>query len=576
MYRYKIVLFLVMFCLNINIAHAIFGQEDVPLEEYYQLGQHQKGVAAVATSKGFGTANLIDVGIESLKGRLMVTCAHVIDGTDAKTCMVRFMDELNKSYSVPVQELYFPSNYKNEKVGQDIGFILLETAMDIQRFLPLKLNLSINNERVKGKEVNAFGCTSIFGRCDTSTVIEEGMSSSLRRGMRTVISYASNNDSYMNSVFHSQHGEIRISRNAETGLSPQAQIEKQQIEQEIAQLKPKFEEAKRSGDVETLQKIKERGWELSVRRDSELSEVETRERLSQTIVCKDDFEDKLNQLKDTDDLDKQKILQEWSRVQNDKEPVYHYTVTLGKYYVTLYKPLPRLSGLVYHGDSGGAWVLDDKIIGLSKGMIEPHLNIFQEIKQAPSYPFNASEYFKNCEQILENNKSKSTLFTEKSCNNMAVTSIWSCRDWINSTLLEISRSLKGAISIKRDAERGLSPQAQIEKQQIEQEIAQLKPKFEEAKRLEDVENLQKIKERGLELSLQRDFGFSEIETRKGLFENTLCEEGFEDKLNQLKDTDDLNKKILLQEWKVFRNAQEKNRFFSLGNYSIELYSYYRP
>lgn len=113
---------------------------------------------------------------------------------------------------------------------------------------------------------------------------------------------------------------------------------------------------------------------------------------------------------------------------------------MGVYQVKFYGPLPQLKGQVYRGDSGGAWVINDEIIALSKQTICKKWDNLQVKKVETLAPFtDISEYFAQCDAIIS--QAPSLKPTDEDFLHYCATSIWSCRSWIESTLMKTMAEL---------------------------------------------------------------------------------------------------------------------------------------
>lgn len=435
MRKHKILLALIVLIIKSNPACSIFGQGDVPLEEYYEFGKHQTGVALARTNTSIGTANLgtanlIDVGIESLKGRLMITCAHVIEGEKAESCSVRFMDENNESQEIGVQSLFFPSDYQNTE--QDLGFILLKEPVDIGKFKPFKLNLARNNDSLAGKQVNVFGCSPLFGKASSHIVFREV--TPLRRGMTTYVGSAANETPRMQSHFYDHRGFVKI-----YDMSKRDETREREIKKKIKELSELEEQS-----TDSMER-----WNLSSRiigLHNELIRISNekeflvipQQELLEIIYYDDHLEEQLNQLQSTRGLDTSEVLNRWKKLTEDDKTVTT-TFELGDSHISLYKPLPRLSGQIFHGDSGGAWVHEDEIVALSTAR-RCDDGILTE-KLDPSQ--NISSYFSDCERNINEWKKLDAMlpFLQERNSISFATSIWSCRNWIESTLVKINAEL---------------------------------------------------------------------------------------------------------------------------------------
>lgn len=430
-----------------NLAHAVFGQSDVPLEDYYIHGKSHTGVAVVniVTNElgiSLGTANLVDVGIESLRGRVLVTDAHVLNNTNPKSCNVRFIEEDNNFLSASVQSIHFPEDYKITQ--QDIGFIVLKNAVDIKKFKPLKLNLIKDNESLVGSKITIIGCTDIMGHAGSNVAVEEGILSPLRRGMETLLRYGSNTDPLMNFVFHPHTGFIKITRDPEETLTIEALLRKKEIECELEALRPLMIKNKEEGIKDA--NLEKKYFELIF---EQLPQEVTRKGLQKKIVCDETFKNQLTHLSDTDDLDKDEIIKEWAYFITEKNCSIDFLLTeksmqFGKYQIDMYKPLPRLSGIIYHGDSGGAWIIGDEIVALTKG---GHIDseFFHNLKiikeTTPPHSQDLSQYFAKHEANLKAPQNCTTPLLKTDSTTAFGTSIWSCKDWIELTLKKIELDL---------------------------------------------------------------------------------------------------------------------------------------
>lgn len=436
MNRHSVLLLLISLFLTCDPAYSIFGAGGVRLEDYYEFARHQTGVASVLTKKfhrgevktSFGTANLMDVediGIpslrgrfEALKGRVLITAAHVVEGSLLEEgSSVRFMDENNESQTMAVEAFYIPPNFRDR--DDDIGIIVLKKSVDTSKFKPLKLNLSEEEKSLSGELVNIFGCTPVFGAVTSNVVIKEGADTLLRRGMQTV---ADTSDcSELSSSFYRSQGNVRIFRDSSRTLNESDREKQHKIEEELE------------------------------RTDCFIKRCALREELSQLpydyreprswvfFYNENSIEDHLAMLEDTHDLDKETLISEWTKFINESKPG-NKRLELGNYRIKFYGPLPRLSGQLYHGDSGGAWIVgDDEIVGVSKitvGRRQPKSNYIEE-KAPLILSTNLSEYFSECERII----SHSSQQNDESFLTYSASRIWNYRNWIISTLAEINANV---------------------------------------------------------------------------------------------------------------------------------------
>jgi hypothetical protein len=451
MHRYAAFLLIFSLFFRFDPAYSIFGAADVALEEYYKLGRHQTGVASVQTKKfhrselktSFGTANLIDVkdiGIPILKGllgalegRVLITAAHVIDDKFPEDCSIRFMDTNNESQNMEVEAFYTPDDFRD--TDDDIGIIILKTSVDISRFKPLKLNLSIENESFSGKLVNIFGCTPVFGKVNSDIVIRESADTLVRRGMTTVVDNCRNDRSELSSNFYSSLMRVSIVRDSIQTLTESDREKKHKIEEELERFDALINTTQSATDKIDLTLKRS---ELSRERFS-LNPIEIRKRLFWTFIYNENnIQEQLDTLEDTEDLDKLTLISEWEKFICEGR-YGNKSLDLGIYQVKFYGPLPRLKGQVYHGDSGGAWVINDEIMGISKIMVgaKHRKSNFVEVKTPLTPSTDVSEYFIQCEAII----SQSSSPNDENFLTYSATSIWSYRNWIESTLLKINAEL---------------------------------------------------------------------------------------------------------------------------------------
>lgn len=332
MNRYLALLLLIALFFRLDPACSIFGAGDVPLEDYYEFGRHQTGVASVQTKKirqgmvktSFGTANLIDVediGIPSLKGllgalkgRVLITAAHVVHGSLlSEGGFVRFMDENNKSQKMDIKTVYAHQDYDTN--CNDIGLIILQQSVDTSKFKPLKLNLSEEEKSLSGELVNIFGCTPVFGKVTSNVVIREGDDTSLRRGMKTVVENTTNES--LISYFYSSQGRVSIFRDSIQDFTESDKEKKHTIETELERLDAAVINAPQpSADHLTL--TLKRGELVNER--SNLRPIKVRGPLSWEFYYNgNSIEDQLAMLEDTDDLDKPKLISEWNKFINEKK-----------------------------------------------------------------------------------------------------------------------------------------------------------------------------------------------------------------------------------------------------------------
>lgn len=452
MHRYKTLLLIFSLFFRFDPAYSIFGAGDVPLEDYYEFGRHQTGVASVQTKKihqgtvktSFGTANLIDVediGIPSLKGllgalkgRVLITAAHVIHGSLlSEGESVRFINENNESQKLDVEDFFIPDNFRDKDT--DIGIILLKQSVDTSKFKPLKLKLSEEEKSLSGELVNIFGCTPVFGKLNSNIVIRESADTLLRRGMTTVID-CTNDGSELISTFYTSKGMVSIVRDSTLDLTESDREKKHTIEEELKRFDDLINDVQSSTDKLGLILERSRLFQEQLK----LKKIEVRKQLSWTFFDNgNNIQEQLHRLEDTEDLDKLTLISEWGKFINDGKHEKKRLV-LGIYQVKFYGPLPRLSGHVYHGDSGGAWVIGDEIVGVSKitvGARQRKSSFVEKKVETLSPSTSVSEYFTQCECII----SQSQSLEDENFLTFSATSIWSNRKWIESTLLKINAEL---------------------------------------------------------------------------------------------------------------------------------------
>lgn len=447
---------IIQVCAWNSIAHATFGQSDVPLIEYYNHGKEQTGVAAFTAHKGIyeaiGTANLVDVGIHNLEGRLLITAAHVIDGIeDIASSALRFTDTNNDSISMGVKSLHFSKDYKKEK--KDVGFIVLSERVDTQRFKPLKLNLTKDNKALVGSEISVIGCSGCMGHIGSHLVAEEPMKSPLRRGMQTLLQYGDNSTARMIYSFYHRPGFIKIWREPEFDLTEQGRARKEEVEIAMETLKSKAEKNKALGikDPELMDQY------MALLCES-FPQKMTRQSFSQKILCDEPLEIQLNNFVDVDDLDKVALVKAWDQlsVVGQKKDVEHGSLTLknfnlGKYIIHMRGPLPRLSGFIYGGDSGGAWIIGDEIVAISSTMAGAaataeggyeNFNSLEFLRVTSDALKSLNEYFSCYENVLKNRSLQHNSLLKEDDVAATGTSVWSCKDLLESMLKEILAGLK--------------------------------------------------------------------------------------------------------------------------------------
>lgn len=323
MNRYAAFLLIVSSFFRLDPAYSIFGVEGVLLEEYYKFARHQTGVASVWSGRSYGTANLVDVkdiGIPLLKGRLgrlegriLITAAHVIDDKFPEDCSVRFIDTNNESQKVGVEAFFTPDNFRD--TDTDIGIILLKQSVDINKFKPLKLNLSTENKSFSAKLVNIFGCTPVFGKVNSKIVIRESADTLLRRGMTTVLDDCTNDRSELSSNFYRSQGRVTISRDSIRALTENDREKKRKIEEELECVDALINAAQSAADKLTLTLKR---FELSQERFN-LQPIEIRKWLSWTFFYNENnIQEQLYMLEDTEDLDKLTLISEWEKFISDK------------------------------------------------------------------------------------------------------------------------------------------------------------------------------------------------------------------------------------------------------------------
>ncbi len=331
-------------------------QAEASLEDPFCLAKHQTGVASIVVLENDdfhyketrGTGNLIDIQHKNLRGKLVLTVAHVVNymsGSAGFVGYVRFIDENNNSEKVLISEVFCHPD-SSEKFAHDICLIILDKAVNTIKYKPFELDYSESFEDLLGKEVNAYGCSGLFGKLSADVLIEEQINNCLRRGMETRIAgYEQTDKLYCGTVFanvHPYHGYMSIFRSSE----PFTEKEKMEI------LRKKEENVG----------ISER--ELWIKA-SEYNEMK-RNFFLKKLICKDDFcNEILNLNGDVDDLDKQDLISKWKNyVQN--EPYASYDFKLKDYFITFLPPLSKSSGRSYNGDSGGGWTdKTGKIIAMS-------------------------------------------------------------------------------------------------------------------------------------------------------------------------------------------------------------------
>lgn len=425
MYRVNFTLALLAVLLNLNPAHSMFVQSDVPLIEYYEFGKQQTGVAVVSSKSDSGTANLIDVEADNLKGRLLITCAHILETKKPKKFMVEFMDENHKRQSFDVHKTFIHPDYDQNR-NMDIAFILLEKPVDILKFKPLKLNLTRNNDSLKGQPIDVFGCSPIFGKADCHMVFCDDTDRTFRLGMTTITHETSDTSVRLVSHFYKHEGMLNV-------------LKKPTLENDPRHIKIRHELARLEEQIKTP------GVRSNERLDLSSKKIALQSKSIQMSVYKplgpiystDHFENDLMQLEDTETLDKTVIIERWKRLMKD-EKSESSEFELGDYHIFMRKPLPRLSAQVYHGDSGGAWVQGGEIVALSfTGSCKRQNDLFRMSKNINSST-NPEEHFAQCEKELADIKrlGMADPLIDVLSTSTGI-SIWSHREWIEKTLKEI-------------------------------------------------------------------------------------------------------------------------------------------
>jgi len=335
------------------------------------------------------------------------------------------MDENHARQSFDVHKTFIHPDYDQNR-NMDIAFILLEKPVDILKFKPLKLNLTRNNDSLKGQQVDVFGCSPYFGKADCHIVFCDHDDYTLRRGMTTSFSEASDDASRMQSHFYDHRGFVKIL--------------KRPSENDPRRIKIKE-------DIETLQKHRnsvddhsDEKLDLILRINglrSELIKMSAYKTLT-PIPYTDHFQADLEQLSGTETLNKAEIMTHWEKLLKE-EKSSGVDFELGDYHIFMHKPLPRLSAQVFHGDSGGAWVQDNEIVALTASKTCKGPGELFTLNRKADAMMNPKGYFAQCEKELAAFKTlgmADPLIDEKIGVSHAI-SIWSHREWIEKTLKEI-------------------------------------------------------------------------------------------------------------------------------------------
>ena len=417
-------------------AFAIFGDGETPLIEYYNFGRSQTGVASIVGIKRFshfqGTANLIECDNADLQGMILLTAAHVVRDADLKNFYIRLVDENNQEVIVKAAEVSLHNN-------QDIALIKLKQSVDTSRFRPLRINLTPGD--LKNQQVSVFGMTSAFGKINSNCALAEPMGKATRRGMITTIVHHNKDNGQLNDQYHNPAGFIEIHRREETKISAEGVA---LIAEANEKFKPQIEEFKQKkatatkAELATLREALDPLTELrdKVEFDSQYKEV-VRRGFSVTISGKDSIKTVLaaqtaDAELDVADLDVDKITGAWNEfIQPLNTEGVEKSFNDGPYRVEFHKPLGPLRGITYHGDSGGAVVKDNAIVGICRAGYDFNFNIpketFFEIQQSET----PEQYFQRAEAFFADKSGN--ILKEKSCNKFFL-ALAPYKDWIEETL----------------------------------------------------------------------------------------------------------------------------------------------
>ncbi len=186
-YTHTIIVLLCYFSMHPKI-YALFGDGGTPLIDYYEFGRSQTGVASIFGVKQVqeklysfqGTVNLIECDNPALKGRVLLSAAHVVTGTTVEGFSIRFVDIDNAEFIAQAEAVY-------SHPDQDLCLIILKAAVDTGRFKPLRLNYDLAPKDWVGQQVSVFGMTSVFGKDNSTFTLVEPNNKSFRRGMSATI-----------------------------------------------------------------------------------------------------------------------------------------------------------------------------------------------------------------------------------------------------------------------------------------------------------------------------------------------------------------------------------------------------
>ena len=461
-YIHTIIVLLSYFSMHPKI-YALFGDGETPLIDYYEFGRSQTGVASIFGIKQvkekfysfLGTVNLIECDNPALKGRVLLSAAHVVRGTTVAEFDIRFIDRDNAEFIAKAEAVYSHHD-------QDLCLIILKAAVDTARFKPLRLNYDLAPKDCVNQQVCVFGMTSVFGKDNSSFVLVEPNNKSLRRGMTATISgYESNS---INAEYYDPAGFIKIHRNQENRISQQGQDEIVKIR---AKLSPKYVEFKELQQKQTELQQKQTELQQKQTTDSaaelavlqkalaalkgevdslkdELAEIEWGDMyrevvcqpFSATISGKESIKATLAAVQvNISDLDIDGLNAQWTEFSNPSSTGGCTTkyFNIGPYQISFHRPLSRLSGVAFHGDSGGAVVKDDSIIGLNRsGYDNTEFNPFEEVTFARGLSETIADYFMRAEQFFAG-KPKANLLKEKRATMFMLT-IAPFKEWIERTL----------------------------------------------------------------------------------------------------------------------------------------------
>ncbi len=197
---------------------ATFGKKDVSIKQYIDMGKDVQELAKLVIKKVdeksyAGTACLIKIENLKLKGRVLITAAHVVrDMLEGKAYFISFKNlnlgiEQTRVGERKIIDHYYPAldydfaSISRDDANRDIALVLLDKPIPLEGF---SLDLETPKGSFLNKEVKVFGTNNLFGNSGSNIIIENSCPIPkyfIKRGIEQVIHSDSLTISTLSCVF---------------------------------------------------------------------------------------------------------------------------------------------------------------------------------------------------------------------------------------------------------------------------------------------------------------------------------------------------------------------------------------